>query len=160
MGNNTQIQKRAIAYSFLAHISTTGTFADGPLDIFVPIVKNALSELYPDGSAKGANLSEIVKAIDEKFGLDIPTPVMRNIMLKIAQELNTETGREDMKIFNDNAFVIEKFVFEEYKEQISKSKAEISNVTASGKLSVFKATGSVLSSGYGSPFPSARFVTT
>jgi hypothetical protein len=56
MGNNTQIQKRAIAYSFLAHISTTGTFADGPLDIFVPIVKNALSELYPDGSAKGANL--------------------------------------------------------------------------------------------------------
>lgn len=128
MGNNTQIQKRAIAYSFLAHISTTGTFADGPLDIFVPIVKNALSELYPDGSAKGANLSEIVKAIDEKFGLDIPTPVIRNIMLKIAQELNTETGREDMKIFNDNAFVIEKFVFEEYKEQISKSKAEISNV--------------------------------
>ena len=128
MGNNTQIQKRAIAYSFLAHISTTGTFAGGPLDIFVPIVKNALSELYPDGSAKGANLSEIVKAIDEKFGLDIPTPVMRNIMLKIAQELNTENGREDMKIFNDNAFVIEKFVFEEYKEQISKSKAEISNV--------------------------------
>lgn len=128
MGNNTQIQKRAIAYSFLAHISTTGTFAGGPLDIFVPIVKNALSELYPDGSARGANLSEIVKAIDEKFGLDIPTPVMRNIMLKIAQELNTENGREDMKIFNDNAFVIEKFVFEEYKEQISKSKAEISNV--------------------------------
>lgn len=33
-----------------------------------------------------------------------------------------------MIIFNDNAFVIEKFVFEEYKEQISKSKAEISNV--------------------------------
>ena len=64
MRNNTQIQKRAIAYSFLAHISTTGTFADGPLDIFVPIVKNALSELYPDGSARGANLSEIVKAIE------------------------------------------------------------------------------------------------
>lgn len=128
METNTQIQKRAVAYSFLAHISTAGTFVKGPLDIFVPIVKNALSELYPEGSAKGANLSEIESAIDDRFGLDIPTPVLRNIMLKIAKELNAENGREDMRIFDDNAFIIEKFVFEEYKEQISKSKAEVSNV--------------------------------
>lgn len=128
MGTNYQTQKRAIAYSFLAHVSTTGTFAEGPLDIFVPIVKNALSELYPDGSAKGANLSEIATAIDDRFGLDIPTPVLRNIMLKIAIELNAKNGREDMRIFDDNAFIIEKFVFEEYKEQIAKSKAEVSNV--------------------------------
>lgn len=129
MGNNTfQIQKRAVAYSFLAHVSTTGTFTGGPLDIFVPIVKNALSELYPDGSAKGANLSEISNAIEDRFGLDIPTPVLRNIMLKIAKVLNRENGREDMKIFDDNAFIIEKFVFEEYKEQINRSKAEVSNV--------------------------------
>lgn len=90
MRTHSQIQKRAIAYSFLAHVSTTGTFTKGPLDIFVPIVKNALSELYPDGSAKGANLSEIEVAIDDKFGLDIPIPVLRNIMLKIAKELNAE----------------------------------------------------------------------
>lgn len=75
MGTNSQIQKRAIAYSFLAHVNTTGTFTKGPVEIFVPIVKNALSELYPDGAAKGANLSEIEIAIDDKFGLDIPTPV-------------------------------------------------------------------------------------
>lgn len=128
MDTNTQIQKRAVAYSFLAHISTAGTFAKGPLDIFVPIVKNALSELYPEGSAKGANLSEIETAIDDRFGLDIPTPVLRNIMQKIAKDLNAENGREDMRIFDDNAFIIEKFIFEEYKEQISKSKAEVSNV--------------------------------
>ena len=128
METSTQIQKRAIAYSFLAHISTSGTFAKGPLDVFVPIVKNALSELYPEGSAKGANLSEIEVSIEERFGLDIPTPVLRNIMLLIAKRLNAENGREDMRIFDDNAFIIEKFVFEEYKEQISKSKAEVVNV--------------------------------
>ena len=128
MGTNSQIPKRAIAYSFLAHVSTTGTFAKGPVDIFVPIVKNALSELYPDGAAKGANLSEIEIAIDDKFGLDIPTPVLRIIMLKIAKELNTQNGREDMTIFDDNAFVIKRFVFEEYKEQISRSRAEVLNV--------------------------------
>ena len=126
METNAQIHKRVIAYSFLAHISTTGTFTEGPLDIFVPIVKNALSELYPNGSAKGANLSEIATAIEDKFGLDIPTSVLRTIMLKIAKELNAANGREDMQIFDDNAFIIEKFVFEEYKEQIAKSKAEVS----------------------------------
>ncbi len=128
MDTSTQIQKRAIAYSFLAHISTSGTFAKGPLDIFVPIVKNALSELYPEGSAKGANLSEIEASIEERFGLDIPTPVLRNLLLLIAKKLNAEHGREDMRIFDDNSFIIEKFVFEEYKEQISKSKAEVLNV--------------------------------
>lgn len=77
MGTNSQIQKRAIAYSFLAHVSTMGTFTKGPLDIFVPIVKNALSELYPDGSVKGANLAEIGNTINDKFGIDIPIPVLR-----------------------------------------------------------------------------------
>lgn len=133
METTTQIQKRAVAYSFLAHISTTGTLAKGPLDVFVPIVKNALSELYPDGSAKGSNLSEIEAAIDERFGLDIPTPILRNIMLLIAKELNAESGREDVRIFDDNAFIIEKFVFEGYKEQISKSKTEVSNVVRTFK---------------------------
>ena len=81
MQNNTQTQKRAIAYSFLAHMrNSNGTFIDGPLDIFIPIVKNALSELYPDGTVKGAALTEITEKIEERFGLDIPTPVMQNIM--------------------------------------------------------------------------------
>ena len=48
MATNSQIQKRAVAYSFLAHIRSNGTFAGGPLDIFVPIVKNALSELWTE----------------------------------------------------------------------------------------------------------------
>lgn len=128
MESNSQIQKRAIAYSFLAHVSTTGTLSKGPIDIFVPIVKNALSELYPNGSVKGANLSEIENAINDKFNLDIPIPVLRTIMIKIAKDVNAESGKEDMRIFNDNAFIIEKFVFEEYKEQIYKSRAEVMNV--------------------------------
>ena len=127
MTTNYQIQRRAVAYSFLAHVCTTGTFTKGPLDIFVPIVKNALSELYPNGSAMGKNLSEITTAIEDRFGLNIPTPVLRNIMLKIAKELN-ENGRNDMQIFNDDAFIINKFAFEEYKEEIAKSKQEVSNV--------------------------------
>lgn len=93
--NNAQSQKRAIAYSFLAHIRNGGTFVDGPLDIFIPIVKNALAELYPNGAVKGAALSEITEKIKESFGLDIPTPVMHNIMKKncrYSKHLQREAG--------------------------------------------------------------------
>lgn len=126
--NISQSQKRAVAYSFLAHIRNNRTFSDGPLDIFVPIVKNALSELYPNGSAQGAALSELTNAIEERFGLDIPTPVMQNIMKKIAYEINKESGQSDMQVFNDGAFIIQNFIFEEYKEQIQTSKDEVTKV--------------------------------
>lgn len=129
MQNNTQTQKRAIAYSFFAHMrNSNGTFIDGPLDIFIPIVKNALSELYPDGTVKGAALTEITEKIEERFGLDIPTPVMQNIMRKIADTVNTSNGKQDITIYDDGAFSIEKFIFEEYKEQIQSSKDEVGKV--------------------------------
>ena len=44
MPETLNYQNRAIAYSVLAHIYDKGTLAHGPLDIFIPIVKNALSE--------------------------------------------------------------------------------------------------------------------
>lgn len=52
MPETLNYQNRAIAYSVLAHIYDKGTLAHGPLDIFIPIVKNALSELYPLGVVK------------------------------------------------------------------------------------------------------------
>lgn len=126
MQNNTQTQKRAIAYSFLAHMrNSNGTFIDGPLDIFIPIVKNALSELYPDGTVKGAALTEITEKIEERFGLDIPTPVMQNIMRKIADTVNTSNGKQDITIYDDGAFSIEKFIFEDIKSRYSPVKMRL-----------------------------------
>lgn len=57
---DNNFQKRAIAYSLLAHIKTTGTFAGGPLDIFIPLVKNILHELFSNGTPKrGENIQEL-----------------------------------------------------------------------------------------------------
>ncbi|WP_373811042.1 hypothetical protein [Porphyromonas macacae] len=124
----TQVQKRAVAYSFLAHIRNNGTLAQGQLDIFVPIVKNALSELYPDGAVKGAKISEIADTLAEKFGLSIPPPVMQFLMNKIAHEVNEQSGMEDMQVFGDGSFIIRKFAFEEYKEQLQKCKDSVKSV--------------------------------
>ncbi len=128
MTPDIQSQKRAIAYSFLAHAHNNGTFSDGPLDIFTPIVKHALSELYPEGNVKGANISELAKDLDERFNLEFPFPVLRLILAKIAKEVNSKSGIEDIVLYDDGAFIINKFTFESYKEDIQRSKAEVSNV--------------------------------
>lgn len=128
MTPDIQSQKRAIAYSFLAHAHNSGTFAEGPLDIFIPIVKHALSELYPDGNVKGANISELAIDLDKRFNLEFPIPVLRLIMTKIAKIENSKSGIQDIVLFNDGAFIIRKFSFESYKEHIQKSKQEVLNV--------------------------------
>lgn len=126
--NNTDFQKRATAYSLLAHIKTNKTLASGPIDIFVPIVKNALSELYPDGTVKGGNISEITAAIKLRFSLDFPIPVMKNILKKISIEINSVNDKEYMRIFNDGGFWIDKYIFEDYKELIQDSRNSVSQL--------------------------------
>lgn len=128
MTSDLQSQKRAIAYSFLAHIHNNGTFAEGPLDIFIPIVKHALAELYPNGNVKGANISELSNDLKERFSLEFPVPVLGLIMAKIAKEENSKSGVEDIVLYDDGAFIINKFTFESYKEQIKRSKSEVLSV--------------------------------
>ncbi len=126
--DSINLQHRAIAYSVLAHIYDKATFANGPLDIFIPIVKNALSELYPSGTTKGSSISEITEAIDQKFSITIPFPVLNNILKTIAVEVNGKSNRDDMCIYDDGSFWIEKFIFEDYSELIQKGKDDISKV--------------------------------
>lgn len=129
MSETNSPQKRAIAYSLLAHIRTSGSFAGGPLDIFAPIVKNILHEVFADGtSSKGENLQELGDAIFERYNLAIPIPVLRNILVKIKDEVNAASGKEDIRIFNDGGFWIEKYIFEDYKDEVRKSKEDIITV--------------------------------
>lgn len=129
MADQNQFQKRAITYSLLAHIKNSGTFAGGPLDLFIPIVQNALHNLFENGtSKKGENISELCVGIEEHFGIDIPIPVMRNILKKAALEVNQKNGREDIRIFNDDSFIIDSYVFEDYHEDLQRSKNDVALV--------------------------------
>lgn len=129
MTNNNYFQKRAVAYSFLAHMRTKGTFVSGPLDIFVPLVKNALSVLYPEGTdVKGENISELSDNIKTRFEIDIPYPVLLNILKLLAKEINRNEEKDIFRIFNDGSFWIEKFIFDDYKEQVENSKKDINEV--------------------------------
>ena len=79
-------RERAITYSLLAHIRNTGTLAKGPIDIFIPLVKKALSSLNSKGIFQGKSLMEIKKETDEMYAVDFPVPVLRKILDEICKE--------------------------------------------------------------------------
>lgn len=53
---------------------------------------------------------------------------MRNILLRVQEDVNKTNGREDIKVFGDNAFWIESFVFEDYREDIQRSINDVASV--------------------------------
>ncbi len=119
-------KKRAIAYSVLAHISNNGNLAKGSFDIFVPLVKKSLQHLNEKGLYKNDSINIIAEQILNDFVIDIPLPVLRNILKVIAKEVNTEKSK--FILFNDDSFSIEKYVFEDFDEELQKTEDEINAI--------------------------------
>lgn len=123
--NMIDTTQKAITYSLLAHIKNSGTLSDGPLKVFIPIVKKGLHILnFEKQQTKGSNISEIGKIINDYYSIDIPIPVLRSILNEISKEINT-TNEEVFKLFKDDSFWIKEYVFEDYDEQLSICKNEI-----------------------------------
>ena len=122
---NDIITKRAITYSVLAHIKNSGLLADGPLDVFVPLVKRSLHYLNSEKKQyKGENISEIRSIVEEQYGIDFPLPVLKSILQKLAKEINTEKEKV-FELYQDGAFWIKDYVFEDYDEQLKESKRKV-----------------------------------
>lgn len=125
---DNQIIKKAVTYSLLAHIKNSGVLSEGPLDIFIPLVKKGLHFMnITKHQYKGANISEIKAIIEEQYAIDIPLPVLKSILQKLAKEINTDT-EPIFVLHDDGSFWIKDYVFEDYDEQIEKSKKEVQNL--------------------------------
>lgn len=114
--------QKAITYSLLAHIRNTATLAEGPLDIFAPLIKRALSKMNQDKIFSGRDLGEINEYAKKLYDIDFPTPVLRNILERISLELN-ESGA--FILHNDNSFSIANYTFVEFDESVRKRKFEV-----------------------------------
>lgn len=126
--NNAEITKRAVTYSLLAHINNSKSLAKGQLDIFVPIVKKGLHFLCNQSQQpKGESIKEISDIIFEKFGVEIPIPVLRSLLKIIIQEINTKDTKL-LTLNNDDSFWIHQYIFEDYDELIEQSKNELKNL--------------------------------
>jgi predicted nucleic acid-binding protein len=120
------ITKRAITYSVLAHIKNSGgLLAEGPLDVFIPLVKKSLHYFNTEKNQyKGENISEIRTIIEEQYGIDFPLPVLKSILQKLAKEINSDEEKV-FELYQDGAFWIKDYVFEDYDEQLKASKLKI-----------------------------------
>jgi hypothetical protein len=118
------IENKAITYSLLAHIRNSGTLIKGPIDPFIPLVKRALYKLNAKGILSGKSIKEIHDISTELYTIDFPLPVLKTILQQIAKEVNTEE-QINFQLFQDGAFALKNFFFEDFEEQIQTSKREV-----------------------------------
>jgi predicted nucleic acid-binding protein len=117
-------KERAITYSLLAHIRNTGTLAKGPIDIFIPLIKRALSILNNEGIYKGKSILEIKNRTDVLYNIDFPIPVLKKILDEICKEINTVEATH-FTIYSDGAFNINKYTFTDYEDLVLSQEKEI-----------------------------------
>ena len=107
MENKSIISKKAVTYSLLAHINNSRRLSNGPMDIFIPIVKKCLHIMNCEGQFKGENISEISNFINKYYEIDIPIPVLRNILRLISKDVNTKDDAAFV-LHNDDSFILHK----------------------------------------------------
>ncbi len=120
-------KNKAITYSLLTHIRNNGNIAKGPFDIFIPLLKKAISSLNSKGIYQGANISEIKVEADKLYSLDFPIPVIRKILFQISKEINTDE-KVNFVIHKDDSFVIDRYVFDEFDEILSAKEEEVDRI--------------------------------
>lgn len=117
-------ENRAITYSLLAHIRNSGTLLRGPIDPFIPLIKRTLYKLNSKGILSGKSIKEIHDVATELYTIDFPLPVLEIILHEIAKEVNTE-GQINFELYQDGAFAMKNFFFEDFEERIMTSKREV-----------------------------------
>jgi hypothetical protein len=111
------LKEKAITYSLLAHIRNNGELARGPIDIFIPLVKLALSEMNKRGIHQGKSLLEIKTITDELYSINFPIPVLNKILQVISKEINTNE-KSSLILYRDGAFSIDKYTFTELQNSL------------------------------------------
>lgn len=122
-------ENKAVAYSLLSHIRNSGTLITGPIDYFLPLVKRALNSLNSSGKRGGNSIIEISDEVYKMFSLEIPIPVLSNILKKVEIEENTN-GNEYFKLYNDNSYQLKDYHFYEYEQLYQDKSREINELDA------------------------------
>jgi len=118
---------KAVTYGLLAHIRNSGTFIKGPIDVFIPLVKRLLYKLNSEGITKGESLMEIKNQFDKVYQIDMPVPVLLNILKIIEAEFSGDSNRRFV-LYKDKAFQINNYIFDDFEESVQKSKENAQEV--------------------------------
>lgn len=108
----------------LIGICNNGEIVKDLIDVFVPLVKRAISIMNSEGIFKGKNISEIQSQLETLYKLDIPISVLRIVLNRIAQSINKD-GKVSFTIYKDDAYAIQNYTFTEFDELIKNKEIEI-----------------------------------
>lgn len=121
--NEAMDHNKVTTYSLLAHINNSDAGMKDFSDVFLPLVKSAIAKLSNRGITKGASLMEIKKEVDTIYQLDIPFPLIRKLVNKIASDENRKEAQ--FILYSDGAFEIKDFTFADYNGVLDKQETEI-----------------------------------
>jgi hypothetical protein len=125
--NKPMYNKKIVAFSLLAHINDNNIGIKSFNDIYIPIVKSALCRMNMDGIKSGESIMEIKKNVDKVFSLDIPISILRNLLISISNEIETDSENQFI-LHKDGAFQMNKFLFADYEEELEQKEEEINEV--------------------------------
>jgi len=118
-------KNRVLTYSLLAFINNQSGIEDFS-EIFIPLTKRTLSKINCRGISKGL-LEDVKKEMDLLYSLDMPYPLLKKNLEKIASSYNSETVK-DFQVFRDGSFILHKYLFLDYEEVISQQEADVEAV--------------------------------
>jgi uncharacterized membrane protein len=118
------MNKKVITYSLLAHINNQIAGKSSFDQIFLPLVKRGLSKMCANGVRKGDDLEEIRRPIEELYGLDMPASILKVILQKVQNEINTP-DKTYLRFYSEGSFIIDEYVFSEYEEQIEQREDQL-----------------------------------
>lgn len=127
MNNRNGAKDRAVTYGLLAHIRSQGQLVSGPVNVFTPLIKHALSRLNNTGIFSGKSITEIKSIATGLYGIDFPIPALRTILASIAKDINTPKETKFL-LFQDDSFQIKDYAFTEFEETIKIQAQEIANL--------------------------------
>ena len=110
--------KKLTTYALLGYLKETSANSTSIADIYIPLVKKALSDYSRENNLseyKGSSFSEIAEKIKSIFEIDIPIPILSKIMSSICNEINDENI---FAVYQDGAFIIKSYVFDDINDEI------------------------------------------
>ncbi len=116
-------QNKIAAYGLLAHINDSQSGIKNLNDIFEPLIKRVLSKMNSNGLTKGV-IDDIKNNVDKEYSLDIPYPILRAIVKRISNKINSKNDGEFV-FHDDGSFIVKNFVFYNYEDVMIKQEGEI-----------------------------------
>lgn len=119
--------KKVVAFSLLAHINDNNIGLNSFQDIFIPIVKSSLCKMNLEGVKSGQSITEVKDQVDRVFALDIPIPILRDLLQTISSEVSNDPESQFV-LHKDGAFQMNKFLFADYEEELDQKESEVKEV--------------------------------